>query len=457
MDEGGGVSSTSSPAKIDQLVNSIEAPKTSCGGGEGQSTHPSKCNHQLQRYCNQVGGHCDILKPQGTGYIYKPLCDAELRFYEEVNRARSSTTSSDNHYNNTEDDESTCNNPLHKIADFIPLYYGVGTVCVQTTTTDPPTSSPITSPSPPHHSLHSPPRAANYLILEDLLSGFRKPCILDIKLGRLQRTLGATPEKRRRQLEKSLKTTSNALGFRLCGMQCYNIKSDAIVYRDKYWGRKLRREKIGSALKEWFSNGQATHYDLIHLVYLKITTLIRVIRELGHYRFWSSSLLWFYDGANIDAEKRRQTLGVRLIDFANAVRLPNNAAPDLDMLMGLENLAKFLTTINMAGSSPSRVWKLNGTAGRRLEQRIARRWRRRRRLPITEATNSRGVEEGLQENAVMSEDDEYSSSDTSANPYLLGPSHYVTAHQWSRWQTATTFQFKSTKSVSASLDPTSGT
>lgn len=58
-----------------------------------------------------------------------------------------------------------------------------------------------------------------YIVLEDLVYQYKKPCVMDLKMGKRQRKIGASPEKEQRQLEKSLKTTSHAVGFRLCGMQ----------------------------------------------------------------------------------------------------------------------------------------------------------------------------------------------------------------------------------------------
>lgn len=58
-----------------------------------------------------------------------------------------------------------------------------------------------------------------YIILEDLVYMFKKPCVMDIKMGMRQRKIGASVEKEKRQVDKSLKTTSHAVGFRLCGCQ----------------------------------------------------------------------------------------------------------------------------------------------------------------------------------------------------------------------------------------------
>lgn len=66
-----------------------------------------------------------------------------------------------------------------------------------------------------------------HIVLEDLVFGFRKPCVLDLKMGIRQRTLGADAAKEQRQRAKSLETTSHILGFRLCGCQVSRIDSEA--------------------------------------------------------------------------------------------------------------------------------------------------------------------------------------------------------------------------------------
>ncbi|OEH80543.1 inositol polyphosphate [Cyclospora cayetanensis] len=150
-----------------------------------------------------------------------------------------------------------------------------------------------------------------HIVLEDLVFGFRKPCVLDIKMGTRQRTLGADAAKEQRQRLKSLQTTSHALGFRLCGCQYYNKKTDTLCYRDKYWGRKLTKG----------------------------------VEKLKHYRFWSSSLLWVYDGGLADSEARRSSLDIRMIDFANTIYLQDNPSPDEEYLFGLRNLIGGLETL----------------------------------------------------------------------------------------------------------------
>uniref|UniRef100_A0A0G4FCR6 Kinase n=1 Tax=Chromera velia CCMP2878 TaxID=1169474 RepID=A0A0G4FCR6_9ALVE len=187
--------------------------------------------------------------------------------------------------------------------------------------------------------------ARQHIILEDLVDGFRKPCVLDIKMGRRQRKLNASPEKEERQRAKSHSTTSYALGFRLCGCQVYNRRNDMLCYRDKYWGRKLTAERVTEAIHQWFYNGVSCHLDLIAVLVEKLETLMKCLNELRHWRFWSSSLLIVYDGGINDIEEKLQSVDVRMIDFANTIFLPDNPSPDEDYLFGLKNLLLILADI----------------------------------------------------------------------------------------------------------------
>ncbi|PFH31781.1 inositol polyphosphate kinase [Besnoitia besnoiti] len=177
-----------------------------------------------------------------------------------------------------------------------------------------------------------------HIVLEDLVYGFKKPCVLDIKMGKRQRKVGASPEKEKRQLEKSLKTTSHELGFRLCGCQYYNKKTDTLCYRDKYWGRKLTKEKVPNAIRQWFWNGSTLYVELIPVLLEKLDMFYSCVAQLKHYRFWSSSLLLVYDGGLCDPEERKNSLDIRMIDFANTIYLRDNPAPDEEYLFGLRNL-----------------------------------------------------------------------------------------------------------------------
>lgn len=72
----------------------------------------------------------------------------------------------------------------------------------------------------------------------------KTPCVLDIKIG-----LGKLKP------DKKLAITTERFKFRICGMSVHQIKIGAFLFRDKYWGRKLKVSELKSALILFFYNG----------------------------------------------------------------------------------------------------------------------------------------------------------------------------------------------------------
>ena len=59
----------------------------------------------------------------------------------------------------------------------------------------------------------------NYLLLENLVSRYKYPCILDLKVGTRQYADDVSAAKKARKIAKTQSTTSATLGLRLTGMQ----------------------------------------------------------------------------------------------------------------------------------------------------------------------------------------------------------------------------------------------
>lgn len=156
------------------------------------------------------------------------------------------------------------------------------------------------------------------IVLENLITGFVKPNILDVKLGAQLWDEDSQLSKRQRLDKIAAETTSGSLGFRVAGMRVWQDSSlpDEVSRRngptvyDKLYGRRLTIENVDDAFREFFfgSSNEAAKHDTAREVVLQmceaVVGQVQATLEKKESRMVSSSLLIVFEGDNQALEQR---------------------------------------------------------------------------------------------------------------------------------------------------------
>jgi hypothetical protein len=87
-------------------------------------------------------------------------------------------------------------------------------------------------------------RPEDYIILEDLTQGMKKPSICDWKMGRQTYESDANFKKKFEQKTVDTISTSSKLGFRICGMRIFQSTNQSYIVRDKPWGSRVKDHEM---------------------------------------------------------------------------------------------------------------------------------------------------------------------------------------------------------------------
>lgn len=241
--------------------------------------------HFIQMTFIQVGGEEGAFSSVGEDRLKKRVTEREKKFYESL---------------------------LDKNAvlkDYVPHFYGVES----------------------HGDEH-------YVIMENLLADYAKPCVLDIKMGTTSVPEDATPTEKVIMDREDQNSTTSSMGIQLIGMQYFD-QNEETVRRERPWGKELKEGQMAGALRQFFGPKE-TRVRVLPVVLHNLCQIRSVIESQQHgVRLYSSSILIAYDG---DMGGMSKTPRVRMIDFAHVFPIEEGGGIDEAYLVGIRNLIRIL-------------------------------------------------------------------------------------------------------------------
>ncbi|KAI5363127.1 putative inositol polyphosphate kinase [Septoria linicola] len=308
---------------------------------------------KLKAFEHAAAGHDGVLSDESGELIIKPCTDAEVAFYQE----------------------SLQNHP--KFYELMPTFMGTLTLGAPAAIPDvTATHEPeLTQEQKDKNLLHGKALdTQTAIVLENLEAGFKKPNVLDLKLGSILYDLDKTkPEKAERLDKVASETTSGSLNFRIAGMKVWNGQSYDTY--DKFYGRQFTSSNVNSGFATFFAGLSAgvskdDARQLLETILAEITKA-RHSLERSESRMYSASILIVYEGdtealdtlmgnppktprvderaptsfelkksvdeEDDEEEERPTTHRVKMIDFAHAAWTPGKG-PDENVIKGLKNV-----------------------------------------------------------------------------------------------------------------------
>jgi 1D-myo-inositol-tetrakisphosphate 5-kinase/inositol-polyphosphate multikinase len=186
-----------------------------------------------------------------------------------------------------------------------------------------------------------------HAIMENLSDGFQKPGIMDVKVGARTWYIEAGPKYVEKCKAKDKETTTEALGYRVSGMQVYKAKNAEVWKAPRKWCKDLKPEDVPDALKRFVSSNPSAESgwdgafakNVYGATLTELQELKAWLEVQTSYHFYSASVLLVYEGEPTCP----QTVSVRLVDFAHV--LYDRDTIDENTLSGLNAFMQRLTDI----------------------------------------------------------------------------------------------------------------
>ncbi|KAF1969662.1 SAICAR synthase-like protein [Bimuria novae-zelandiae CBS 107.79] len=312
----------------------------------------------LQTYGDAAAGHDGVLSDPSGAVVVKPCTQSEVAFYESLS-----------------------SHP--DLTPHLPTYMGTLSLSASQPTSD---SGTIVTADGAVERLHGKKLDTElHIVLENITAGFKKPNVLDLKLGAQLWDDGAKPEKRARLDKVAAETTSASLGFRIAGMRVWkgvpvppvpDTLKDFVDVDDEggYWvynkmyGRKFSADNVKEGF-EAYIHSQGTETKQLERAREVLAFFLGEVKDITDVferkesRMYSASILLVYEGDVDEYAKTKQKLrsappleeegdevdlpqlaAVKMIDFAHATWRPGEG-PDENALKGMRSTSSILKNL----------------------------------------------------------------------------------------------------------------
>lgn len=182
-----------------------------------------------------------------------------------------------------------------------------------------------------------------YLKLDDLARGFRKPSIIDVKIG--AKTYDPLASQEKVALETNKYPWSQQIGFRILGMRVFDAAEHRYRVYGKDYGLRQTPDTVFDALRAFLGASQARSPSFLPELLLQLENIQSWFETQRLYAFYSSSLLLMYDTPDEAVPGRVPPCAAKMIDFAHVFP---TAERDCNYLMGLRSLMAILYRIAKA-------------------------------------------------------------------------------------------------------------
>jgi hypothetical protein len=178
------------------------------------------------------------------------------------------------------------------------------------------------------------------VVMKNLLDGYDKPCIMDIKMGVTSADPNDSAEKQASMSAKDKGSTTVSLGVRVVGIKTWNAEKNDWVQHDKAWGKALTDDNFADGVKVYFQD-EAQRKVVAPEFVKRLQEIEAYMKKQKDLMFISSSVLFVMDGA-AGADPK---CNLKMIDFAHCIPL-NGEKNDEGYLTGLSNLIPILEALS---------------------------------------------------------------------------------------------------------------